>query len=73
MEVRLKRTVSTNRNSASRCDVATTAGQRGHDGVGTNENDNYGGGDDNYPKVVLEMGTRNERKDVAATGKNSCR
>jgi hypothetical protein len=35
--------------------------------------DNYGGGGDNYPRVVVEMGARDERKDVAATGRNSCR
>jgi hypothetical protein len=73
VEVRVKRTASATRNGASRCDVATTAEQRGHDGVGANENDNYSGGDDNYPRVVLETGPKDERKDVAATGKNSCR
>ena len=37
------------------------------------KNDNYGGGDDNYPRVVVETGRRDERKDVAGTGRNSCR
>ena len=35
--------------------------------------DNYGGGDDNYPNAVVEMGAEDERKDVAGTGRNSCR
>jgi hypothetical protein len=35
--------------------------------------DNYRGGDDNYPRLVVKMGTWNERKDVAGTGRNSCR
>ena len=34
-------------------------------------NDNDDGGDDNYPKVVMEMGRWDERKDMAGTGKNS--
>jgi len=35
--------------------------------------DNYRGGDDNYPKGVVKMGPVDERKDVAGTGRNSCR
>ena len=35
--------------------------------------DNYDGGDDNYPRVVLEGGWWDTRKDVAGTGRNSCR
>jgi hypothetical protein len=40
---------------------------------GAKIDDNYGGGDDNYPRVVVETGRRDERKDVAGTGRNSCR
>jgi hypothetical protein len=36
-------------------------------------NDNYGGGDDNYPTMVVKMERSDERKDVAGTGRNSCR
>jgi hypothetical protein len=43
---------------------------RGREG---RKNDNYkNGGDDNYLRVV-EMGPRDERKDVVGTGRNSCR
>lgn len=35
--------------------------------------DNYGGGDDNYPRVVVKMGAEGREEDVAATGKYSCR
>jgi hypothetical protein len=36
-------------------------------------NDNYGGGDDNYPRVGMKMVAERWRKDVAGTGRNSCR
>jgi hypothetical protein len=35
--------------------------------------DNYGGGDDNYPRVVVEMRDEGREEDVAAIGKYSCR
>ena len=50
---------------------STRSRWRGRDGM-TND-DNYRGGDDNYPKGVVKMGPVDERKDVAGTGRNSCR
>jgi hypothetical protein len=35
--------------------------------------DNYGRGDDNYPRVVVEMRAEGREEDVAAIGKYSCR
>jgi hypothetical protein len=45
--------------------------ERAKAGVGID--DNYRGGDDNYPRLVVKMGPWDERKDVAGTGRNSCR
>lgn len=47
--------------------------RRGGARWGVGIDDNYGGGDDNYPRVVVKMVPWDERKDVAGTGKNSCR
>jgi hypothetical protein len=58
-------------------EVTTTTRTRQAQGWGSmrvsDGNDNDDGGDDNYPKVVMEMGRWDERKDMAGTGKNSCR
>ena len=40
---------------------------------GAGLDDNYRGGDDNYPRLVVKVGAWDERKDVAGTGRNSCR
>ena len=53
----MKRTASVTCDGASWRGVATSTGQRGLDGVGAMENDNYGGGDDNYPVVAEEIET----------------
>ena len=50
---------------------ATRSRWRGREGM--TKNDNYRGGDDNYPRLVVKMGAWDERKDVAGTGRNSCR
>ena len=67
------------RRGTTTTEVATLTGpgmrrvrRRGAMRVGETD-DNYGGGDDNYPRVVLEMGDEGREKDVAAIGKYSCR
>jgi hypothetical protein len=60
--------------------------QRGLDGVGAKEvatttrakrvvenNDNCGGGDDNYPRRLTVMGVEGPTEEVAGAGRNSCR
>jgi hypothetical protein len=65
------------RTTTTTAEVTTTTTTRQAHGWGSmwvsDSNDNYGGGDDNYPRVVVKMGRWDERKDVAGTGKNSCR
>jgi hypothetical protein len=41
--------------------------------VGVGLDDNNRGGDDNYPRLVVTMGSWDGKKDVAGTGRNSCR
>ena len=46
----------------------------GLDGVGAIVNDNYGGGDDNYATTVGGFSLwKDDERDMAGTGKNSCR
>jgi hypothetical protein len=55
------------RRSATTTEVTTddtdeTRGRRGGAMTLVETDDNYGGGDDNYPRVVVEMGPRDEGK-----------
>ena len=58
-------------------EVTTTTGAGGRatrwSEVGVGLDDNYRGGDDNYPRLVVTMGSWDGKKDVAGTGRNSCR
>jgi hypothetical protein len=80
------RSGAANRRARSRClvmvlnasrgslsTIASTAGAKGGPRWGAATNDNYEGGDDNYPRVVMVMRSRSEWKNLAGTGRNSCR
>lgn len=61
------------KGGASGHGVATAQSSKASLAWARGRNDNYDGGNDNYPSAVVETGARDERKDVARTGRSSCR